>query len=504
MIPERLGAGPSVRPGGLRRSKERCHTPSPWCRSMNDADRRLAALAALQRQVFTRDQALAAGLSARASAGACGAGSSPSDRTRCTSPVRRSTGEAVCRPASWIWGRCAGLGAVSRRPARTRRLPRRSARLPGPAGPEGPAHRRPGVARRRPSGRSTVRRRRAPSHVRDADRPRADRPGQRARARQRHRQRTPARLDDADRPRSPARRAGPSGRAGVETFDRVMQSAGVQSWLEREFLQLIERPGSDGRRSSGCTARMVATSPGSTSTSNRASPRRGWWPSGLPERRRPPSSGAPPQRAPAARPVVYFFTTEDMIDAASYVVSTLRERAAADRCVSDTGPERFGGVRRSLRKPRPAANSCRCNNRGGRSGRAAAGSAGDEVLGAGVVADDGGGGLLGLVLPAGLLAHLDAEAVGAEQAGDGGVVLQVGAGRVAPRVAAAAVLLAEETAQGRARPRRRSPTRCGSGGASTRPALRPSRRRDRGAAGTPGSGCRRRAGRSPRSPRRPS
>src|SRR6187200_2844203 len=77
-------------------------------------------------------------------------------------------------------------------------------------------------------------------------------------------------------------------------------------------------------------------------------------------------------------------------------------------------------------------------------------SAGDEVLGLGVVADDRRGGLLGLVLPAGLLGDLDAEAVGAEQAGDGGVVLEVGAGRVAPRVAAAAVLLAEQPADRRA------------------------------------------------------
>ncbi len=56
----------------------------------------------------------------------------------------------------------------------------------------------------------------------------------------------------------------------------------------------------------------------------------------------------------------------------------------------------------------------------------------------------------GLVLPAGLLADLDAEPVGAEQRGDGGVVLEVGARRVAPRVAAAAVLLAEQPADRRA------------------------------------------------------
>src|SRR4051794_17543838 len=57
-------------------------------------------------------------------------------------------------------------------------------------------------------------------------------------------------------------------------------------------------------------------------------------------------------------------------------------------------------------------------------------SAGDEVLGLGMVADEGGGRLLGLVLPARLLAHVDAEPVGAEQPGDRGVVLQVRAGGV--------------------------------------------------------------------------
>ena len=45
-------------------------------------------------------------------------------------------------------------------------------------------------------------------------------------------------------------------------------------------------------------------------------------------------------------------------------------------------------------------------------GRTGAGSAGHEVLGLGVVADDGAGGLLGLVLEARLLADLDADAAG--------------------------------------------------------------------------------------------
>src|SRR5262245_61247980 len=65
-----------------------------------------------------------------------------------------------------------------------------------------------------------------------------------------------------------------------------------------------------------------------------------------------------------------------------------------------------------------------------------------------MVADDGGGRLLGLVLPARLLADLDAEPVGTQQARHGGVVLEIGARRVAPRVATTAVLLPEQTPHG--------------------------------------------------------
>ena len=84
----------------------------------------------------------------------------------------------------------------------------------------------------------------------------------------------------------------------------------------------------------------------------------------------------------------------------------------------------------------------------GRGGREAGGSsAGDEVLGPGVVADQRRGRLLGLVLEPGLLGDLDAEAVGAEQLGHGHVVLEVRAGRVAPGVATAAVLLAEQAGE---------------------------------------------------------
>lgn len=73
--------------------------------------------------------------------------------------------------------------------------------------------------------------------------------------------------------------------------------------------------------------------------------------------------------------------------------------------------------------------------------------AGDEVLGLRVVADDRRGRLLGLVLPPGFLAHVDADAARLENAGDRRVVLQVGARGVSPAVATTAVLLAEQSRQ---------------------------------------------------------
>src|SRR5690242_12100386 len=78
------------------------------------------------------------------------------------------------------------------------------------------------------------------------------------------------------------------------------------------------------------------------------------------------------------------------------------------------------------------------------------GSAGDEVLGFGVVEDDRRGRLLGLVLVAGLLGALEADALPTEQLEHLGVVLEVGARGVPPRVPATAVLLAEQAGERRA------------------------------------------------------
>src|SRR4051794_31470127 len=71
-------------------------------------------------------------------------------------------------------------------------------------------------------------------------------------------------------------------------------------------------------------------------------------------------------------------------------------------------------------------------------------SSSDEVLRLGVVADDGGCGLLGLVLVARLLRAVEPDAAAVEQLEHTDVVLEIGTGGIAPRVAAAAVLLAEE------------------------------------------------------------
>jgi hypothetical protein len=75
--------------------------------------------------------------------------------------------------------------------------------------------------------------------------------------------------------------------------------------------------------------------------------------------------------------------------------------------------------------------------------------AGDEVLGLGVVADDGGGGLLGLVLPSPVssLTSMPMRPASSRSRPPMVVVLEVRAGRVAPRVAAAAVLLAEQAGE---------------------------------------------------------
>src|SRR5690606_4101778 len=76
--------------------------------------------------------------------------------------------------------------------------------------------------------------------------------------------------------------------------------------------------------------------------------------------------------------------------------------------------------------------------------RSSSRSAGHEVLGPGVVADQRRGRLLRVVLEPGVLVAGDPDALGAEQLGHGLVVLEVRARRISPGVAAAAVALAEQ------------------------------------------------------------
>src|SRR5580704_19268978 len=69
----------------------------------------------------------------------------------------------------------------------------------------------------------------------------------------------------------------------------------------------------------------------------------------------------------------------------------------------------------------------------------------DEVLGLRVVADDGVRRLLGLHLEP--LAHRDADAVPSQKLNNLGVIIEIGAGGIPPRIAAAPVLLAEQPGQ---------------------------------------------------------
>ena len=66
-----------------------------------------------------------------------------------------------------------------------------------------------------------------------------------------------------------------------------------------------------------------------------------------------------------------------------------------------------------------------------------------------MVADDRRSRLLGLVLPAGFFTHADTDAPCLEQLGNLGIVFQVGARGVAPRITPTAILLAEEPVQRR-------------------------------------------------------
>jgi hypothetical protein len=204
---------------------------------MNDADRRLAAMAAMQRQVFTRQQALAAGLSA----------SAIGHRERSGLFVAHGpwTFHFAGSTLDWRGGLLAGLLDLGGSALVTARA---AAALHGLDGFEGGPlqflvpH---GLRRRRTVGQVSC----TPS-IGPLDRAVIDglpvtsgtRTVLELIGRVSERELGNA-MDSALRKglTSPAmllRRLdelGRQGRRGVATFDRVMESAGVQSWLERQF-----------------------------------------------------------------------------------------------------------------------------------------------------------------------------------------------------------------------------------------------------------------------------
>jgi hypothetical protein len=123
---------------------------------------------------------------------------------------------------------------------------------------------------------------------------------------------------------------GRQGRSGVEIFDRVMESVGVQSWLEREFEHLVRSAGLPTprrqrvyRRDGRHVARVdfdfdpwpVVAEVGG---------RRGYL--SADDRRRQEHRRNELQ---LIGKIVYFFTTEDVIESPGYVISTLHAALVA-------------------------------------------------------------------------------------------------------------------------------------------------------------------------------
>jgi hypothetical protein len=117
---------------------------------------------------------------------------------------------------------------------------------------------------------------------------------------------------------------GRQGRAGVAVFERVMEMAGVQSWLERRFLDLVARYGlprpSRQRvyRHDGQHVARVDFDFAPLDVVAEVGGRRGYL--SIDERRRQERRR---NQLQLMGKVVYFFTAEDVVDAADYVASTL-------------------------------------------------------------------------------------------------------------------------------------------------------------------------------------
>ena len=213
---------------------------------MNDADRRLVALATAQRQVFTRAQARELGLG-------------DTDLLRRVASGRFVVhgphtlhfagaaldwrGQLLGRP-SRSGARCGGVGPVIGRAPRAGRLPGGSARIPGHRGPRGTGLRSDPSDRPGPWVRSTW------SASATCGSPRAHGRSSSSPAGSSERELGNA-VDSACRLglTAPAAlqqrldRLGRRGRTGVGALRRVMESAGVQSWLERQFLRLVIEAG---------------------------------------------------------------------------------------------------------------------------------------------------------------------------------------------------------------------------------------------------------------------
>jgi len=122
---------------------------------------------------------------------------------------------------------------------------------------------------------------------------------------------------------------GRQGRQGVAAFDRVMQSAGVQSWLEREFLHLTAaagiRPPSVQRvyRKDGRHVARVDFDYEPAPLVVEVGGRRGYL--SADDRRRQERRRNELQLLGRT---IYFFTTEDIVSDPGYVVATVRSALA--------------------------------------------------------------------------------------------------------------------------------------------------------------------------------
>jgi hypothetical protein len=301
---------------------------------MNDADRALAALAARQRQVFTRDQAVAAGLSRPAV--------SYRTRTGLFVPCGPHTLHFAGAGLDWRGRLTAGLLDLGQDALVTARA---AAALHGLDGfEEGPVQ---FLVPRRQRNRRTVGDVMSSPRVLPLDGMSVD--GLRVTSGTRTTLELLGRvserelgnaMDSAIRlgitaPAYLRRRLeqlGRQGRPGVVVFDRLMESAGVQSWLERQFLRIVRASGLPRpvvqrvyRRDRVHVAR-VDFDFGPAPVIVEVGGRRGYM--AAEDRRRQEHRRTELQ---LIGKVVYFFTSDDVTEREPYVVDTLTralERAA--------------------------------------------------------------------------------------------------------------------------------------------------------------------------------